>query len=339
MLRLFRILVTVLFAIAAAVLTWPGFFRVERTFPVAQIVAFRTVLTAAFAVLVLVLLLAAVVRPIRRLVLSLALVSALAAGVGVVIVVDRGLGTPTLPQKTDAAVRVMTWNTAGDATSPETIAQTAVAMSADIVSLPETTIETGAQVAVAMRELGQPMWAYHTQYGTDGWAADSTTLLVSPRLGDYAVIDSAEDGSSNTSTVPSVVAMPVSGDGPTIVAAHAVAPREDAMAGWRHDLQWLADQCATDDVIMAGDFNATLDHFARLGVDGADLGRCTDAAAATGNGAVGTWPTKLPALAGAPLDHVLVGSAWTATGSVVLSSLDGTGGDHRPLVVQLERAG
>ena len=339
MLRLFGILMTVLFAIAAAVLTFPGFFRLERTLPIAQLIAFRQAVAIAFAVLVLVLLLFAVVRPVRRLFLSLALVAALAVTANAAIVVGRGIGAPTLPEKTETAVRVMTWNTAGDATSPETVAQTAVAMSADIVSLPETTIETGAQVAVAMRELGQPMWAYHTQYGTDGWAADSTTLLISPSLGDYAVIESSQDGSSNTSTVPSVVAMPVSGDGPTIVAAHAVAPREDAMAGWRHDLQWLADQCADADVIMAGDFNATIDHMARLGTGGGDLGVCADAAIATGNGSVGTWPASLPALLGAPVDHVLAGPAWRATGSVVLGSLDGAGGDHRPLVVQLDRAG
>jgi endonuclease/exonuclease/phosphatase (EEP) superfamily protein YafD len=338
-LRLLGILVTVLFAIASAVLTWPAFFRVERTFPVTQVIAFRTVVVGVFGVLMLVFLLFAVIRPLRRLLLPLALVSALALAVNVFVVVDRGIGAATLPEKTADSIRVMSWNTAGDATSAQTVAQTAVAMSADVVSLPETTIETGEQVAIAMRELGQPMWAYHTEYGTDGWAADSTTLLISPGLGDYAVIESSEDGSSNTSTVPSVVAMPTSGDGPIIVAAHAVAPRQDAMAGWRHDLRWLADQCAEDDVIMAGDFNATIDHMSRLGTAGGDLGRCRDAALATDNGAVGTWPTSLPALVGAPVDHVMAGSAWTPTGSVVLSSLDGSGGDHRPLVVQLEPAG
>ncbi len=50
-------------------------------------------------------------------------------------------------------------------------------------------------------------------------------LLISPDLGDYAVIESSVEGTTNTSTVPSAVAMPVDGDGPTVVAAHAVAPR------------------------------------------------------------------------------------------------------------------
>lgn len=337
--RRLGILFTVLFAMACAVLTWPGFFRVERIFPLTQLIAFRGPVTAALAALLVLMLVFSLARPIRRLMLSLALVAALAVTANAVVLVSRGTGTDALPEKTDGSIRVMTWNTAGDATSAETIAQTAVAMGADIVTLPETTIETGTAVAVAMRELGSPMWAYHTEYGTDGWAADSTTLLISPDLGDYSVITSSQDGTSNTSTVPSVVAMPTDGDGPTIVAAHAVAPREDAMTDWAHDLQWLADQCASDDVIMAGDFNATLDHMASLGTDGGDLGDCSDAAAATGNGAVGTWPTSLPALAGAPVDHVMTTSAWQATGSVVLRSLDGSGSDHRPLIVQLERSG
>lgn len=337
--RRLGILFTVLFAIACAILTWPGFFHVERIFPFTQIIAFRGPMTMVLAALLLAAVLFSLARPLRRFLLSFAAVAVIAVAANVIVLVSRGTGTNALPEKTEDSIRVMTWNTAGDATQAETIAQTAVAMSADIVTLPETTIETGTAVAVAMRELGHPMWAYHTEYGTNGWAADSTTLLISPDLGDYSVTTSSTDGSSNTSTVPSVVAMPVDGDGPTIVAAHAVAPREDAMTDWAHDLQWLADQCATTDVIMAGDFNATLDHMARLGVDGGDLGQCSDAASDTGNGAVGTWPTSLPALAGAPVDHVMTGSAWRATGSVVLRSLDGSGSDHRPLIVQLEPAG
>ena len=89
---------------------------------------------------------------------------------------------------------------------------------------------------------------------------------------------------------------------------------------------------------MAGDFNATIDHMDRLDVDGGDLGRCHDAAIATGSGAVGTWSTDWPALLGTPIDHVLATDAWTATGSVVVTSLDDSGSDHRPLVVQLEPA-
>ncbi|WP_308493630.1 endonuclease/exonuclease/phosphatase family protein [Microbacterium terrisoli] len=338
MLRLLGILVTVLCAITAAILTWPQFFHLERTYPLAQIIAFRGIVTVGFAALLVVMLLLTLIRPIRLFAASLAVVMLLAGAAGAGVLISRGTGSDALPAKKDGSVRVMTWNTAGEATSPTAVARTAVAMDADIVTLPETTIATGEKVAVAMRDLGHRMWAYHTQYGEHGWDASSTTVLISPRLGTYSVIESSTDRSSNTSTVPSVVAMPVDGKGPIVVAAHAVAPRAHYMQAWRHDLQWIADQCATDNVIMAGDFNATVDHMAGLGTDGGTLGRCHDAEDATGNGAVGTWPTSLPPLAGAPIDHVMATDAWTPAGSVVLTSMDSGQSDHRPLVVQLDPA-
>lgn len=339
MLRLLGILVAVLCAIATAVLTWPAFFHLERVFPIAQIVSFRGVLVLAFAVAAVIALLIALVRPLRLFALSLAVIAAFGAVAGGTIILQRGAGSDRLPAKTADSVRVLTWNTAGDATSPDAIARMAVAMDADIVTLPETTIVTGEQVAIAMRDLGRPMWAHYAQDPATEWDAGSTTLLISPELGDYAVIASSQDGSSNTSTVPSAVAMPTSGDGPIVVAAHAVAPRQAYMQQWRDDLQWLADQCAQDNVIIAGDVNATVDHMAGLGVDGGALGRCHDAAVETGNGAVGTWSAAFPPLLGVPIDHVLATPDWTAVGSVVLDPADGSDSDHRPLVVQLQRTG
>ena len=340
MLRLLGILVTVLCAIAAAVVTWPGFFRVERIFPIAQIVSFRGVVVLVFAAALVLALLLAIARPLRGFALALALVAGLATVAnGGIIVLRGGTGTEPLPAKTEESVRVMTWNTAGPATSPDTIAKIAVAMDADIVALPETTIETGAEVALAMRDLGRRMWAHHAEDPSTEWDAGSTTLLISPELGDYAVIESSLDGTSNTSTVPSAVAMPTTGDGPIVVAVHAVAPRPSYMQSWRDDLRWLADQCGDANVIMAGDFNATVDHMAGLGVGGATLGHCIDGALATGNGALGTWSVGIPPLLGAPIDHVMASRHWRPSGSLVLRSLDDSGSDHRPLIVQYEPAG
>jgi endonuclease/exonuclease/phosphatase (EEP) superfamily protein YafD len=340
--RLIGILFAVPFVLAAVVLTWPQLFRLERVFPLAQAVSFRGVLAAAFAALAVLALLLAFARALRVFALTVALGMLAAAGGNAAVLMTRGAGHDTLPTKGESSLRVMTWNTKGSATSAEQIAQIAVMMQADIVTLPETTIEVGERVAIEMRQFGQPMWAHHTEYGeygVTGWDATSTTLLISPELGDYAVIESSQDGSSNTSTVPSAVAMPVDGNGPTVVAAHAVAPRAEYMELWRGDLQWLADQCGEGNVILAGDFNATLDHMAGLGVGEGALGNCRDVAADTGNGAVGTWPTDLPTLAGAPIDHIMISDDWRATGSAVLKSLDDSGSDHRPIVVQLEPAG
>ncbi|RZI86926.1 MAG: endonuclease/exonuclease/phosphatase family protein, partial [Microbacterium sp.] len=215
MLRLIGILVTVVFAIVAALVTWPQFFRLERAFPFAQIVSLRGALVVAFAVIVVLMLLLCLARTVRAFAASILLIAVVAGGANVAVMSSRGLGASTLPAKTEQSLRVMTWNTAGEATDPATIARTAVSMEADIVALPETTIESGEQVAIAMREMGHPMWAHHEDFGDredyPDWDANSTTLLISPELGDYAVVESSSDGTTNTSAVPSVVAMPVDG--------------------------------------------------------------------------------------------------------------------------------
>ena len=235
-------------------------------------------------------------------------------------------------------VTVLSWNTLGEVPDAQTIADLALDEGADVVVLPETTDPLGEAVAIAMREGGSPMWV-HTQAYDDIAKARSTTLLISPDLGAYAVTSAEFPGPpGNTNTVPSVVADPVDGDGPRIVAVHAVAPIRWELRNWRSDLDWLAAQCAGENVIMAGDFNATVDHFAGHGTDGGDLGRCSDAAAAADSAALGTWPTDVPPLLGSPIDHVLATPDWSVDGFRVIDDLDGAGSDHRPVVATLSRS-
>ncbi|WP_309067052.1 endonuclease/exonuclease/phosphatase family protein [Microbacterium sp.] len=337
MLRLVGILVTVLFAIATAVLVWPQFFKLETTFPIAQIVSARTVLVAGFLVIAVLAALLALSKRMRGFAASVLVIALVGAGAGAAIGALRGFGTGSLPDKTETAIRVMTWNTEGAAVSAERIAATVAEQQADIVALPETSQKVGEQIALQMREAGQPMWVHHVNIRPDvenGPQAWQTTILISTEMGEYSVIASSRDGTSNTGSVPSAVAMPIDGTGPTIVAVHAVAPREEAMPRWRSDLAWVADQCPEGDFILAGDFNATLDHMASLGVDGGDMGRCRDVASRTGNGMAGTWPANLPPLAGVPIDHIMASENWNPTGSVVLE--DSGGSDHRAVIAQLE---
>lgn len=338
MFRLLGILVTVLFAIASAIVVWPQFFQLEQTFPFAQLVAVRGVVLAAFGVIAVLSLLLLFARPLRGFAASILIIALLGAAATAVIGVTRGFGTGALPAKTEDSVRVLTWNTAGEAVSAETIADAIVTQEVDVVTLPETAESVGERIAVMLRDQGHPMWVHHVRFGNvdNGPQAWETTILISPELGDYSVIASSEDGSSNTGSVPSAVAMPVDGSGPTIVAVHAVAPRIQAMEGWQSDLGWIADQCPEGDFILAGDFNATIDHMARLGTDGGHMGYCRDAATLTGTGFTATWPAEYPELIGAPIDHVMASQNWDPTGSLVL---DAAGSDHRALVVQLEPAG
>lgn len=337
MLRLAGVLVTVLFAIATAVLVWPQFFRLEDTFPFAQVIASRALVLGTFLVVMLLALLLLIARPMRGFAASILIVALLGASITGLIGGLRGLGTGSLPEKTDTALRVLTWNTNGAAVSAERVAQVITEQEVDIVTLPETSESAGEQIALRMRETGTPMWVHHVNIRPEianGPQAWQTTILVSAQLGQYSVIASSRDGSSNTTSVPSAVAMPVDGTGPTIVAVHAVAPRPEAMNRWKADLSWIADQCPDGDFILAGDFNATLDHMAPLGMNGATMGQCHDVASATGNGTVGTWPAGIPALLGAPIDHIMASENWRATGSEVLT--DAGGSDHRALVAQLE---
>lgn len=337
MFRLLGILVTVLFAIATAIAVWPQFFHLEQTFPFTQLVAARGLMILAFGAIAVLALLMLLIRPLRGFAASVLIIALLGAAATGAIGMMRGFGSSALPAKSEASMRVLTWNTAGEAVPAETIAARILEQEADIVALPETTQAVGERIAVMLREQGHPMWVHHVQFRPDvpqGPQSWQTTVLVSPELGDYSVIQSSEDGSSNTGSVPSAVLMPVDGSGPTIVAVHAVAPRMNEMDQWTSDLRWIADQCPVGDVILAGDFNATVDHMAPLGVDGGDMGYCRDVASRTGNGMSGTWPSSLPALAGAPIDHVMATENWTPSGSVVLD--DAGGSDHRALVVQLE---
>jgi len=339
MLRLIGILITLLFAIATAIVVWPQFFQLETTFPIAQIVASRGVVVAGFVVIAVLALLMLIAKPLRGFAASVLIVALIGAGATAAVGATRGFGGNALPEKTESALRVLTWNTNGAAVPADQIAAVIDEQQADIVALPETSEEVGKQIALKMREAGNPMWVHHVNIRPEvrnGPQAWQTTILISADLGQYSVIASSQDGSSNTSSVPSVVAMPVDGEGPTIVAVHAVAPRQEAMEKWRSDLAWIADQCPAGDFILAGDFNATLDHMASFGSAGGTMGQCQDVASATGNGMRGTWPAALPALVGAPIDHIMASKNWTATGSVVLD--DAGGSDHRALVAQLEPA-
>lgn len=339
--------VIVLVALAIlAVLAWPEALGLQNAWVVAHAVSFRglavVVAVALLAVLAIVLLLA---RPVRGTTAALMGLLVLFAGVNIGVLLHRGVDAGSAADADAAsagsasAVTVLSWNTLGDAPGAQEIADLAVAEGADVVTLPETTEETGVLIAEAMRAAGRPMWVHTVAFDLIS-KARSTTLLVSPDLGDYTV--TSTDGSGppgNTNVLPTVVATPVDGDGPTIIAVHAVAPIQWEMSNWRSDLDWLSKQCSGRNVIMAGDFNATLDHFAgRAAAPGAVLGNCRDAAALAGSGGLGTWPTWAPGLLGSPIDHVLATPNWQVDRMRVIGSEDAAGSDHRPIVATLSPA-
>lgn len=344
--RLVAIVLVVAVAAVLALVAWPEALGLQRAPGAALAVSFRGAAAAAAVVVALVLTaVGLVLHPLRRLLGVLALLLLAFAVAVSAVLLTRGVGAPDLPVAARYDVTVLSWNTLGDSVPAPVIARAAREDRATVIALPETTEGRARQVATLLAGSGADYQVFSSSQQA-GVPARSTSLLVASSLGDYRRVT----GLGDTHTVPSVVVEPAAGqNGPRIVAVHTVAPYDPDPADWRADLAWVAARCSTRNVLLAGDFNATVDHFAGLGADAdadrrpatADgrLGPCRDGALATGNAAVGTWPTSMPALIGTPIDHVLATPNWRFTGFRVLSDEDSAGSDHRPVLARLRPAG
>lgn len=341
--RVLAALTVLALATGLLALAWPQLLGLHRTSPLVQVVALRGASAAVGLVLaVLATVIALLAVGARRFFATIAILLLVFSGLQAAVLASRGFGAGGFETPGGTTVTVLSWNTLGDAPGVDAVTELVLETGADVVALPETTAGFAQEVARRARAAGSPLVSYTVAYDEIS-KARSTSVLISTDLGSYVV----GTGRSNTSVLPSVVAVPT-GTGPTIVAAHPVAPLPQYVGEWRSDLAWLAAQCAGEDVILAGDFNATLDHFVGLetaatDVTGAttrtELGRCRDAAREAGAGALGTWPTGVPPILGTAIDHVLATPSWRVSGFRVLTDRDEQGSDHRPVLAQLTRAG
>lgn len=333
--RVLAAAILVILGLTLLVAAWPQLLGLQRAPWVAQVVSMRGLEIAIAVAIALGLGFVAILAPpLRRFVASIAVLLLVFAALNTAVLATRGFGSLGFETVTENSVTVLAWNTLGDAPGSAAIAELALESKADVVALPETTEKIGLEVATAMAEAGRPMQTFTVAFDQIS-KARSTTLLITEELGTYAV-DAAE---LNSIVLPTVIARPVDGSGPTIMAVHLVAPLPGELHNWQKDLAWLAGACDEPNVILAGDFNSTLDHFAGLATaEGATLGDCFDAASTSDNAAVGTWPTNLPALLGAPIDHVMTTANWTLTGMRVIENYDKFGSDHRPVLAQLAPA-
>lgn len=334
-----RILAAAFLVIVGLILllvAWPQLANLARADGFAQAVSLR-----GFAVVVAAVAIGAigfvvvVFAPIRRFAASVAILLLAFCLVNLAVLSTRGFGSLAFETPGESTVTVLAWNTLGDAPGADAIAELAMATDAEIVALAETTTETATQVASLMTAAGHPTRS-HTVYYDQISKARSTSLLISEDLGLYEL----DYSRGNSAVLPSVIAKPVDGDGPLIISVHLVAPIPGEMNNWRADLEWIASACSGENVIMAGDFNSTMDHYGGLATrDGAALGDCADAATATDNGAVGTWPTALAPVISSPIDHIMQTSNWRVAGMRVIENYDDYGSDHRPVLADLVPAG
>lgn len=331
--RLVRSAVAIAVAVLLVVAAAPGFFGVAREAPFAQLVSFRLATALGASVFAVVLVVVAVlVQPVRRLALVIA-----AMGVAFAVVVGglqavRGLDSAPPRAHRLADLRVLSWNILHDAVPTATIADVAAENAVDALALLEVTPARAQEVVDALGAAGRPMTLHLDAGAGDG---DGAALLLSPSLGGYAVDPAADP----TGSLPSLVVRPDGDDRPVIAAVHAAPPIPALMADWRSDLSRVAALCsAEDDVVVLGDLNSTLDHWSGLpGTD--DLGGCSDAGALAGGAAVGTWPASVASPLGAAIDHVLFSGRWVVSGYRVLDAHDDAGSDHRPVLAQLSVRG
>jgi len=329
-------------AAGAAVLlvaTWPQLLGLQRAPVFSQLTALKgLVILVALAAMLLSALLAWWLRPVRRIGIGLALVFLAVAGLNAGLLASRGLNVSAVASGGGDVgagagdLTVFTWNALGGQPGARLIATFALDHDVHVLALTETSPETAHEVARLMGDAGRHMQVFALASAT-GNVAQSTALLVDNSLGEYALDLSV----GSTPGVQSVVARPLGGAGPTLVATHTIPPLPTRLATWERGLEWVAARCREGEAVVAGDLNATVDHFGGLHDPGADLGACRDGALALGGAALGTWPSAAPMLLASPIDHVMATPEWEFVAFRVATELDGQGSDHRALLATLRR--
>ncbi|WP_433505993.1 endonuclease/exonuclease/phosphatase family protein [Pseudonocardia halophobica] len=309
------LLATVLGAGAAAVVL-PDRLALDRRHPFTAFGALRPHTTAAAAVAAGVLALA---RPTRPAALAVGAVAAAGAAglVGRVVPRRRPTGTANL---TVLAANV--WDGKADAGALATLI---ARERPDLVSLPESGLEYRDKLMPLLDDLGYRSWVSTEPGKPDGW---SVTLLVAERLGDVEVGSGPELRRQHLWARGGMLG------NRRFHAVHPQAPMARwQVRVWSRDMDSIARWCAALPApIVAGDFNATLDH----GPLRRALTGVRDAAEGTGRGLTGTYHAGLPRWAGIRIDHVLVPREATTTRYEIVD-LPGT--DHRAVLVGMEVPG
>jgi endonuclease/exonuclease/phosphatase (EEP) superfamily protein YafD len=302
----------------AAVLVLPDLlFQLDRYTPFAQLVAFRPVaLAGAGAALVLLLLSTAFTR--RALPFAAGLAAVLA--VGAVMVGPRVTPDPAPTEGTP--LTVLTFNALNGNADIETLAVLIRAERPDLIALTESGETYRSRLAPLLEPLGYRSAVAAHPDGTD---IAGVTAFVGAGVGGFDARVGEE-----TAWFPYLEITGGALGDLRFVTYHAVIPAPGKLSDWESDLALLAQWCAgPTPAIVAGDFNATLDHSAfRAGTAG-----CVDAAEQRGAGLIPTWADR-PEMrsVGPQIDHVLATDGIEAETFAVH---DIPGSDHRAVLTRL----
>jgi endonuclease/exonuclease/phosphatase (EEP) superfamily protein YafD len=313
-----RIVGAAAFAVVVSVFLLPDlWFGLDRWSPFTQLVAFRPLLVVATAVAVVALVLVTLAMR-RAWPFPLALLVVLALGTS--MLVPRMIADP-VPTGGET-LKVLSFNVfTGDA-DVDALADTIRRERPDVVALPEAGERYRERLQPLVEDLGYVSRASVGEHSQD---VNGVVALVSPRFGD---VDFTVGRISEDSPFPYVEVSGGQLGDLRFVAFHSVAPTAGSVAQWRVDLAGAGDWCRSGTpTVVAGDFNATLDH----SVLRQAMAECGDAASQRGSAVTATWPTSLPRWLGTEIDHV-----FSTTGTAEsFEVLDLPGSDHRAVLTTL----
>lgn len=214
-------------------------------------------------------------------------------------------------------LRVLSVNLYFGEADAESVVQLVREQNVDVLSLQELTPEAVARLDAAGLGEYLPNQLFEPMPGADGSGIAARQPLTGLTLAE-----------GSTFQQPSAsVALP-GGVQAEVVVVHPLPPVTRS-ATWRADLRTLPRADKAGPVrILAGDFNATLDHAEFRDV--LDRGY-VDAADQRGEGLVATWPQERTAPP-VTLDHVVVDTRVAVTG---FEAFDVRGGDHRAVLACL----
>jgi endonuclease/exonuclease/phosphatase (EEP) superfamily protein YafD len=314
----FALALGLLAAVSVAYLAGLGFGVGARWGVFAGALALPRVVLAVLTALALAALLFAWAAGVRRrwfLIGGGALVAVLAVALTVhVLVAPPTRVAAELPAATGGdAIRVLAWNVRHGDADASARAALVRETSADIAVFPELTMDraTGEAVPDGYQLLGTP--------------GIGIVVLVADRLGPYRLIAADESGAGT-----GIVLAPEDADAelPRIVAVHVM--RISLSWGsemWNDGLDWVAAQCAHENTVALGDFNASARN-----MPSGRLGACT-----TVDGLAPSWPTSVSSRWGGSIDHIMVTPDWSPAFAATLDVPDAQT-DHRPVVAELTRS-
>lgn len=237
----------------------------------------------------------------------------LAAGV-----LPRAIGSGTTPVNGHEALMVLSANVHHGAADPAALVGLIERLRPHLLSVQELT----PGFADKLRALGIERWLpYGIVSPRPGWAG----LGVYSRL----PLRPLPRGIENEGVLPRIEAGLPSGRSIWIVDVHPHSPVSGPEARWRRVLEGLPSAGTEEPWVLAGDFNATLDHVALREV--IDRGY-RDAGDATGKGLEPTWPSGLTIPPLITIDHVL---ADRRLGVAEYGVENLPGSDHRAIYARL----